>query len=186
MACEDLDLTQDINTGCENVKMDMEAIAYHIPWNKVTAKTLNTATGVCSAITIATGGANKVTARGQQPYTGTTTTGELRPYGSVFTQNFQIVVYGNTPTSAKIVNSLSYGKHVFLVEQQGHPWQSKYVLYGIESGMVANAPALEPYGDQGGWVVPMQAVNNQSAAMFLVGANGSATEALANAIKSQA
>lgn len=186
MACEDLNLTENINTGCENVKMDMEAIAYHIPWNNITAKTLNTATGVCSAITIATGGVNKVTARGQQPFIGTNTAGELRPYGSVFTKNFQIVVYGNSPTSAKVVNSLSYGKHVFLAEQQGHPWQSKYVLYGIESGMVANAPTIEPYGDQGGWVVPMQELNGQSAAMFLVGATEEATEALATAIKSQA
>lgn len=181
MACEDLQQTTDINTGCESVKMDMEFVAYHIPWDKITSKTFNKDTGKCSAL--ATTVANKLTARGQMPFNGTNTAGDVKNFGMTFTQNFQFVVYGNTPTSAKVVNSLAHGKHVFILVQEGHTWESKYIVLGIESGMHISASDLTPYGDNGGWLVTMQAMNNESSAMFINTGTESTTEAIITAIK---
>ena len=182
MACEDLILDQPINTGCESVKMDFEMEAWHIPWTKVTAKTIDTLNAVCSALTIEASSANKVTMRGMQPYNGTGVTGEEKPYGVSFTENFQVTVYGNTPTSASVVNKLAHGRHMFLLMQKGHDWESRYMLIGAESGVMATAPAIEPYGDEGGWTVPMTATNNISSAIFIKGADKNATEAIITAI----
>jgi len=181
MACEDLILDAPINTGCETVKMDFEAEAWHLPDSLVTAITKNKITALVSALTVSDTG-NKVTMRGQKPYEGTGVTGEERPYGVAFNENVQITVYGNTPTSASIVNKLSYGKHLFLMLQKGHDWQSRYVLYGVESGLMATAPALEPYGEAGGWTVPMASMNNESSAYFIKAADKAATEAIIAAI----
>lgn len=182
MACEDLILTTPINTGCESVKMDFEQEAWQIPWTKVTAKTIDTLTAVCSALTIAAGSANKVTMTGQKPYEGTGVAGEEKPYGVSFTENFQVTVYGNTPTAASTVNKLCHGRHMFLLMQKGHSWESRYLLVGAEGGVMATAPALEPYGDAGGYTVPMSVMNNESSAIFIKGADKAATEAIVAAI----
>jgi hypothetical protein len=164
MACEDLILNQPINTGCETVKMDFEAEAWHLPESLVTAITKDKIAAKVSAMTItgSPGAGNKVFMRGQKPYEGTGVAGEEKPYGVAFNETVQITIYGNTPTAASNVNKLSHGKHLFLLMQKGHDWQSRYVLYGAESGLMATAPALEPYGDAGGWTVPMASMNNES------------------------
>lgn len=181
MACETLILTNPVNTGCESVKMDFAAEAYHIPWTKVTAKTLDLVAATCSLLSFTAGAVNKVYMRGQKPYEGTGTTGEEKPYGVSFTQNFSVTVYGNTPASASIVNKLSHGKHLFMLEVEGGAANSRYMLLGAESGIHASAPALEPYGDAGGWVVPMQSMNNVSSAIFITDAQAALIIADANA-----
>ena len=183
MTCEDLILTSPINTLCDSVKMDFEAEAWHIPQSYVATITKDKLGAVVSALTLApTKVGNKVLMRGQKPYEGTGVSGEEKPYGVSFNETVQITVYGNTPTSASVVNKLGYGKHLFLMLQKGHDWQSRYVLYGVESGLQATAPALEPYGDAGGWTVPMSSMNNESSAYFIKAADKATTEAIIAAI----
>jgi len=167
MSCTSL-ISAAINPNCPATPKGFEQDASI--YNKADIETVvyDVTTGLVTSIIMKSGKKGyPVTIRGTQPFKEFKVTGEQKNYGMMFKGEVSIIVLGNTPNAAATVNVLTKGEFVLLLTQKGVSDSSKYPIIGIESGLIADSASLEPYGDNGGWIVPMSESMREAAGLFV-------------------
>lgn len=180
MTCSDL-LTSSINANCPTTPKGFEPVGYL--YNRSEIDFVNSAYDVTTGkitefLMKSTAKGYPVTIRGLQPYKEVKVTGEMKPYGIMFNAEASITVLGNTPATSVVVNILTKGEFVLVLVQKGVQDESKYFCLGWESGLIADSATLEPYGDNGGYIVPMKETMRQAPALFVWKTNLATTDAL--------
>jgi len=174
-------LSADINTSCDaqtNLTAEVEGLLINYP--EILTKTTNATTKTICENLVLTAGASitayKVFIRGLKPFDGTKVTGTTQAYGTAYDQDTKLVLYGNTPDNAAVVKIFAGGRFLLIYKQASQVGTSAYrVILGYEGGLHAEAPALDIYGADGGWAVPMKATMQSSPLMFLWAGTENAT-----------
>lgn len=167
MSCTSL-LSGAINAGCPATPKGFEQDAYIYNKADIESTVYDVTTGLCSSIIMKSGKKGyPVTVRGLQPFKEFKVNGVQKSFGMQFDADVSIIVLGNTPTASASVNVLTKGEFVLMLTQKGVSDSSKYPVIGIESGLIANGATLEPYGDNGGWVVPMKESMREASGLFV-------------------
>ena len=115
---------------------------------------------------------------GLQPFTGTMIEGVQQLATMLFKGTASLVVVGNTPASATIINGLANGRYVLVLVQKGVNDNSKFFAMGSEIGLKLTAATFESYSEADGWTVTMVEELAINAATFVYKTSVADTQAL--------
>lgn len=126
-------------------------------------------------------GSNKlltVKVNGLQPYTGTGIEGAQRLASMLFNGTASLIVVGNSPTQAEVVNKLANGRYGIILRQKGVTDNGKFLVIGSEVGAKLDTATFESYSEADGWTVTLKEEMAINAATFLYKTSVDDTEAL--------
>ena len=92
---------------------------------------------------------------GLQPFTGTMIEGAQQLAAMLFNGTASLIVLGNSPAAATIINGLANGRYVLVLVQKGVNDNSKFFAMGSEVGLKLTAATFESYSEARGWTVTM-------------------------------
>ena len=115
---------------------------------------------------------------GLQPFTGTMMEGVQQLAAMLFKGTASLVVVGNTPATATIINGLACGRYVLVLVQKGVNDNSKFFALGSEIGLKLATAQFESYSEANGWVITMTEDLVINAATFVYKTSVANTQAL--------
>lgn len=178
MSCTSL-LSGAINANCPATPKGFEQDANIYNKAEIETLTYDVTTGLCSSIVMKTGKKGyPLTIRGLKPFESFKTNGVQKPFGMQFESEVSLIIIGNTPASSAIVKILTQGEFVLIINQKGVIDNSRNAIVGLETGLIATGSTLEPYSDNGGWVVPMKESMKDAAGVFVYNTDRATTDAM--------
>lgn len=124
----------------------------------------------------------------KKAFTDTETSLEVGDNRNTFTNTLAFKVFDQGPKVASIVNGLSSGEFVVILEQKDKSEEafgiasgdSKYRIYGLENGLTASEITNNAYDDSigNGWSVKMEETAGSSSAYYLFDTDEATTDLL--------
>lgn len=124
----------------------------------------------------------KVKINGLQPYTGTMIEGAQQLAAMLFNGTASLIVLGNGPTQATIINGLANGRYGIILKQKGVTDNSRFMVIGSEVGAKLATATFESYSEARGWTVTMTEELAINAATFLYKTNVTTTQSLIDSL----
>lgn len=186
MSCLDLDtvLGTGINVGCPLPVTGAEYVGYIGIKSEILSKA-NTGNIFTSIIMKPTKKMFPITVKGTKPY-DPKITGKAAAYGWVFDQTTGYTIKGHNPSTANLVKGLADEKMFMILQQVGVTGNGKYMVFGLETGLIMTASALEIAGEAGGTVVTMSEMNTDNSGNFLYSTSDDATDTLVSTLATAA
>lgn len=119
-----------------------------------------------------------VKVNGLQPYTGTVIEGAQRLAAMLFNKTASLIVVGNGPIQADIINRLTNGRYGIILRQRGVNDSGKFLVIGDEIGAKLDATSFESYSEANGWMVTLKEEMAIKSAAYLYKTDIAATESL--------
>ena len=130
-------------------------------------------------------GANKVykvKINGLQPYNGTMIEGAQQLAAMLFNGTASLIVLGNGPTQATIINGLANGRYGIILKQKCVTDNSRFMVIGSEVGAKLATATFESYSEARGWTVTMTEELAINAATFLYKTDVATTQSLIDSL----
>lgn len=131
---------------------------------------------VVTSIALKSGKKGKYVAQLKNAFSGTAVSFSASDFRNTFTNSVSFNVYGNSPEVASIVNGLSNGEFVLVLQQKekGADGSSAYRIFGLENGLVASEISQDNYNEAigAGWSVTMTEEKASNSALYLFVSNG--------------
>lgn len=163
------------NTGAPQRGFEELGYIWDISGMDTSARTGNVITDI---VPIGAALAYTVKICGLQPFTGTMMEGVQQLAAMLFKGTASLVVVGNTPATATIINGLANGRYVLVLVQKGVDDNSKFFALGSEIGLKLATAQFESYSEANGWVVTMTEELVINAATFVYKDSVAGTQAL--------
>lgn len=110
-------------------------------------------------------------------FSGTNTALATGDFKNKFTQTVSFKIFGNGPETSKIVNGLSNGEFVVILEQKekGTAGESAFRIFGLTNGLTATETSNDAYDESlgNGWSVQLEEAGADSSAYYLFVSAGS-------------
>lgn len=178
MSCLSFDTVvgSGINVGCPPHVNGAEYVAYIGQLSEILAKT--NSGNIFSSVIMAQGKQMfPITIKDTKPY-DPKITGKAAPYGWVFEQTTTFTVLGHTPATANLVKGISDNRMFMAIRQVGVAGNGRWMLFGMETGLIMTASALEIAGGNGGTILTMSEMNTDNSGNFLYITSDSVTDTL--------
>ena len=108
---------------------------------------------------------------GKTPFSGSSSEMAEGNYGNTFTETVQFVVPDNSPVANALLDQMSGGKFLVVMENQydGSDHKGKFQVYGSKKALSATAMTRELYNDDtnGGWLVTLTAEKQPTSGVFV-------------------
>lgn len=122
----------------------------------------------------------EVNVSSKKPYEEFKTSGEDKKFGMLFKNDITLWIKGLNPTTAKNVNKLTGGEFFVILEQKGAIAEERFVVIGIQAGLLASA--AEWNAAEGAWSVVLTEEMCDGAALFLYKTSPAITLSLVNGL----
>lgn len=131
---------------------------------------------VVTSIALKSGKKGKYVEQLKNAFSGTAVSFNASDFRNTFTNSVSFNIYGNSPEVAAIVNGLSNGEYVLVLQQKekGTAGESAYRIFGLENGLVASEISQDNYSDTvgAGWAITMVEEKASNSALYLFISNG--------------
>ena len=129
-----------------------------------------------TSIALKDGARGKYVAQLKRAFSGTAVSFNASDFRNTFTNTVSFNIYGNSSEVASIVNGLSNGEYVIILQQKekGLDGSSAYRIFGLENGLVTSEVSQDNYSDTigSGWTINMTEEKASNSALYLFVSNG--------------
>lgn len=167
-ACKIVDGFESVGYIVKRSDIDYSAVKYG--WSN-TDETIVYPNTVITSLALKDGKKGKYIGQLKDAFSGTNVALATGDFRNSFTNTVSFKIFGTGPDNAQIVNALSNGEYVVILEQKekGAKGESAFRVFGFDNGLTATETNNDAYDESlgNGWSITMEETGASSSSYYL-------------------